>query len=477
MAWWSNLFGGAPYGMAPDVTVPIPPMFGAPPRMLNYGPRDFGVTGVHQGLTGTPFLPTMFDDPNTFRPGAAPGEMTVAPKPMLPRNPTPATQPPQPDIYQHSAPPPFLPGAYAGMRVDDPNFKQPIATTSEAPKPPSWYDRNKDWITMLSKDVGALGKGILSAPPGTNPYGYGFANVSEDREKRTDRELQRKLLTAQVGKAEEETARLQQWRSFLKELPGGHPLKMYGAFLTPDKIMDKVFSKPGEGLTYDLASGGWKVDPNWLQAQMLKAQAGATNVMVKTEAQATALDGLMKKYRAEAQAATDPTAKARLNAQADAIERQLTVGEKNFPEWYTKTVSELGNATQAASNLATLLMDPKVSRLNFNDRAAISQQFENLRLAYATLKQRGANFTETEQAMIEALAGGNPQSLINMGVRDRQDFVAKLRIAHGAMVREWGNIDQAFRTGKPIIAPFPRFNQQPQQGKKISRSGFSYETE
>lgn len=64
---------------------------------------------------------------------------------------------------------------------------------------PSWYDRNKEWITMASRDLGALGRGMLQAPPGYNAFGQGFANVVDDREKRIDTDLKRRLMRAEIG--------------------------------------------------------------------------------------------------------------------------------------------------------------------------------------------------------------------------------------------------------------------------------------
>jgi hypothetical protein len=234
--------------------------------MLKYGPRDFGVTGVHQGLTGTPFLQTMFDDPNTFRPGAAPGEMTVAPKPLLPRNPTPATQPPQPDIYQHSAPPPFLPGAYEGMRVDDPNFKQP-----ETPKPQSFFERNADLIGprgMLWRDLGAMGRGMLTARPGQNPYGMGFAEINEDRYEREFRDARLDELRARGDERKSQQERRKAYGDFIKSLPEGHPLKKWGPFMSPEKLAEKVFERPGPGMEMDPDTGKWRANKEWLEAQI-----------------------------------------------------------------------------------------------------------------------------------------------------------------------------------------------------------------
>lgn len=250
MNWWQNFF--APMGYAPDVTVPIPQHTMALPNPNFYasGRDQFNsIGGVNQALYGSPFMPTMFDGPNTFRPGSVPGEMTVAPKPMSPlagRNPAPAASPPDPSPYQESAPPTFLPGTYEGMRVDDPNFKQPVAP--EAPKPPNFYERNKDWITMLSRDLGALGKGMISAPPGTNPYGVGFANVTDDRERREDRDLKRQLLKAQVGEAESKAGIRKSAQEIAKSLPKGHPAVAHLVFgnyadaakhlgMDPEKLM------------------------------------------------------------------------------------------------------------------------------------------------------------------------------------------------------------------------------------------------
>lgn len=239
MAWFDELF------LPPSVTVPIPQF--RPPGAFKYGLRDPATGGLHQSVFGTPFIPTPFDEsPNVLRPGMAPGQADVAPKPPLPtrgaplmgRNPAPATSLPEPSIYQENAPPDLMPGAYYGMRVDNPAFKQP--SVPEPPKQPSWYDRNKEWITMASRDLGALGRGMLQAPPGYNAFGQGFANVVDDREKRIDTDLKRQLLKAQVGEVEQKGEIRKQAQLLAKSLPEGHPSRPYFALGLVEKGLEHL---------------------------------------------------------------------------------------------------------------------------------------------------------------------------------------------------------------------------------------------
>lgn len=219
MAWFDELF------LPPGVTVPIPPQSQFRPP-FRYGLQDQRTGDLHSSIYGSPFIPTPFDSGvNELRPSVgAPGQLdltgkTVPAPRMFGRNPVPAASPPEPGIYQENVPPDLMPGTHYGMRVDDPTFKQP--TPPEAPKQPNWYERNKDWITMASRDLGALGRGMLQAPPGYNAFGMGFSNVIDDREKRLDSDLKRQLLKAQVGEAESKAEQRKSLRALYtdKSLP------------------------------------------------------------------------------------------------------------------------------------------------------------------------------------------------------------------------------------------------------------------
>lgn len=210
MAWWDFLLSN------PSTTAAIPPMLPPQPNFMGPGAYIGGrmpggqnpMAGIHQSIYGSPFIPTPFDEsPNTFRPGAQPGQLDVATKPPLPggpppmmgRQPVPAAMP-MPGTLPEGANPPGAMGmgdlAFPGAMTP------PASPAADTAKPPSWYDRNKDWITMASRDLGALGKGMLQAPPGYNAFGQGFANVVDDRERRLDSDLKRQLLKAQVGEVE-----------------------------------------------------------------------------------------------------------------------------------------------------------------------------------------------------------------------------------------------------------------------------------
>jgi hypothetical protein len=338
------------------------------------------------------------------------------------------------------------------------------------------YANDASPVTKTGPDFGADNPlwGMLTAagPAMMQPSWYGFSGqlgqgltaAAEHARKAPMEKLQRRLLEAQVGKTEQEGDVRKQLMALGKSLPADHPARPFALLGLPKEFAEKMSMDPNK--LFSVGPDGKPVlNQAYFDAEIALNKAKQPNVNVNTqlkmEGEAAGVDALRQKYRAEAAAAKDPAEKARLTAIADAYERRATIGDKQFPEWYTKAAAELGNATSSASELAKLLMDPKTSRLNFNDRAGIKQQLENLRLAYATLKNRGANFTDTEQAMIEALYGGDPLSLQNMVIRDRADFVKKLETAHGAMIREWNGIDNAFRTGKVNIAPFPKYNTAP----------------
>ena len=413
MAWFDELF------LPPGVTVPIPQF--RPPGAFKYGLRDPATGGLHQSVFGTPFIPTPFDEsPNVLRPGMAPGQADVAPKPPLPtraapmmgRNPAPATSLPEPSIYQENAPPDLMPGAYYGMRVDNPAFKQPSAP--EPPKQPSWYDRNKELITMASRDLGAVGRGMLQAPPGYNAFGQGFAKVIDDRETRIDTDLKRQLLKAQVGKVEGESTARQALRDFAieKKLPTGVALSL---MLNPDKaaeILEKydpamrdAFLKFTEEKSGATAKGSFPYD-------LAKAAAQATKVSVSMPAEFQAkLDSLAKYRAAAADPKLSPAQRADAQKMADGIERSIT--QKDTPDAkYMEQIAGMERGVQGAERLRELVKKYGVSSLDPAGRAAIAQEYSWLITAMKQTEGFGAALTGNEQAILEA-GLRNPNSFVN----------------------------------------------------------------
>ncbi len=118
--------------------------------------------------------------------------------------------------------------------------------------------------------LAALGTGLAAAPTGASfptALGQGLAAGHQALRDEPERKLRRALLESQMVQSSEKAAAQQAWNAFLKTLPDAHPLRSWGPFLGPEKIADKIFARPGEGLVFDAASGGWKLDPEWLKAK------------------------------------------------------------------------------------------------------------------------------------------------------------------------------------------------------------------
>jgi hypothetical protein len=152
------------------------------------------------------------------------------------------------------------------MRVDDPSFKQP-----EPPKQPDYFERNAELIGprgMLWRDLGALSRGMLTARPGQSPLGMGFTEVLEDREARPFRDARLEELKARTEERKAQADRRKAYGDFIKSLPQDHPLRRYGPFMAPEKLAEKFFDRPGPGMELDPETGKYRVNADWLNAQI-----------------------------------------------------------------------------------------------------------------------------------------------------------------------------------------------------------------
>lgn len=201
MAWFDELF------LPPGVTVPIPQF--RPPGAFKYGLRDPATGGLHQLVFGTPFIPTPSDEsPNAFRPGAAPGQLDVAPKPPLPtraapmmgRTPSPATMP-MPGTLPEGANPPGAMGmgdlSYPGA------MDMPKAELKSAESPKSgWWDKYGETLGSILTQAG-IGMMQPSYYGLGGQISQGFQQGFETAQKAPDQQLKRQLLKAQVGEVEQ----------------------------------------------------------------------------------------------------------------------------------------------------------------------------------------------------------------------------------------------------------------------------------
>lgn len=235
MAWFDELF------LPPGVTVPIPQF--RPPGAFKYGLRDPATGGLHQSVFGTPFIPTPFDEsPNAFRPGAAPGQPDVAPKPPLPtraapmmgRTPSPATMP-MPRTLPEGANPPGAMGmgdlSYPGA------MDMPKAELKSAESPKSgWWDKYGETLGSILTQAG-IGMMQPSYYGLGGQISQGLQQGFETAQKAPMQRLQKRMLEAQVGKVEGEGNARQALRDFAiqQKLPTGVALSL---MLNPDKAAE-----------------------------------------------------------------------------------------------------------------------------------------------------------------------------------------------------------------------------------------------
>lgn len=129
---------------------------------------------------------------------------------------------------------------------------------------------------------------------------------------------------------------------------------------------------------------------------------------------------------------------------ADALEMRLKFGGKP-PEAYVKAMGSIQNARAAGSELYSLL-DKGASAWRPVDRARLDQAYSTLVLAKADLDNRGANFTDTEQALIGRAIGGDPTDIADRIIRGDEAYKELLRNAMEAIERRGKGLLRAYTT-------------------------------
>lgn len=119
------------------------------------------------------------------------------------------------------------------------------------------------------------------------------------------------------------------------------------------------------------------------------------------------------------------TGNPRYNRVADALEMKLKFGGKP-PEAYSKARQSLGLAREGVAMTYNLLKKG-TSAIKPTDRAKLSQAINQLKLAFADLLNRGANFTETEEAMVGGVIGGDPTDILQRMLQGDQAFLDRLK--------------------------------------------------
>ena len=141
----------------------------------------------------------------------------------------------------------------------------------------------------------------------------------------------------------------------------------------------------------------------------------------------------------------------RYQARADQLTMKIMFGG-NPPETYTKAARALTTARTSISSLYNKIKGGKANPLNFQDRASVEQDYKNIVLALADLKGRGANFTDTEQAMIDGIIGGNPNDVISRNLRGDDYYLRALIVTGAAIEREAKAAVDAY--SKPLSREF-----------------------
>lgn len=267
---------------------PIPPMpssgnrpwpgleiMPAPTQPFKYGPQDkFGVAGVQNAIFGGPY------------PDSAPP----------PRNPMPASSPPM--MGMPAALPPGANPPSAGMADMPP--APPVSTTSAAPPAqPDWWDRNDETLRDASGMLGALGIGMLTAPPGQSfgqGLGQGIAHAAQFGGQLSDQKLRRQLGKAQLGEIEQKGDQRKATLEFAKTIkdPSARTLMQMGLTAKAIERLEKI--DPAEMqrvIDFEVAKQN-----ALMPGKIAVAQAGRTSVNVNTR-QETKFDETIGKNMAD----------------------------------------------------------------------------------------------------------------------------------------------------------------------------------
>ena len=128
---------------------------------------------------------------------------------------------------------------------------------------------------------------------------------------------------------------------------------------------------------------------------------------------------------------------------ADRLEMKLTFGG-NPPAAYVKARGSLNDAREGIAETYRLIERGRANPLKPSDRAAVSQSVNKARLAYAEMLNRGANFTESEQQMIDAVLGGDPNDVVQRALRGDESYLSLLRNAGEALERRGQQMVRTF---------------------------------
>lgn len=182
-------------------------------------------------------------------------------------------------------------------------------------------------------------------------------------------------------------------------------------------------------------------DPNLLSDAALQqkinlAREGKSSVSttVNLPKDVTETQGMLNAIK-EARASGD-------NDLADRLEMKLTFGG-NPPEAYVKARGALDSAREGLSQVYDLVSKGSSAILPA-DRAKVGQAFDQVVLGYAELTNRGANFTENEQRLINSVIGGDPNDAVMRILRGDKSYLETFKQAAKAIERRGGQLIKSY---------------------------------
>jgi len=269
------------------------------------------------------------------------------------------------------------------------------------------------------------------------------------------------LLKEKVSQSKAARERRKAWQEHVKTLDPNDPMRKYGAFMSPEKVAEKMLAlrtkRPAEGMIPGETPGTWKYDPQYVRFKLSQAAMGASKTYNKFPGEFEAQRGYFADLTRQAAAlrkAGKTEEAQRVQAMADRVERKLTGGDE-LPADYRKALAAAPQAAKAIKNVVTKLEDPDFKLYSVKGWRDIGQEMNTLMLQFATLFGRGANFTATEQAMVAGMAGGDPRSfgsfLEYMAEGNRESFIARWRAAYQNLQAYTKQIQQTRATGRVTI--------------------------
>ena len=159
--------------------------------------------------------------------------------------------------------------------------------------------------------------------------------------------------------------------------------------------------------------------------------------VTETEATIQQIEANRQKY--------EETGDPRYQRVANTLEMNMAFGGKP-PAGYVKARTSINQAREGLAETYNLIAKGRANPLSPKDRAAVKQSLDQTRLAYAEMLNRGANFTESEQRMINNMLGGDPNDIAMRVLRGDESYLELLQKAGETLERRGQDLMDAFTT-------------------------------